>query len=454
MSNSKRVVIVGGGPAGLAAAYTLRQRGVEATVLEAADQAGGRMAGEVVDGFSISTGAQFFNGASSTAQRLAGELDVPNHTMRLAGGAMSQLVKGNIRRATFPNLFAMRLYSPKAAWQTLKVMRKLRSRRKDLLADDYAGLFDMDIPGVSFADYVRQHGGPEMVAQVCDPFTVSIVLARPHRVGALFGVHCLFSALGNPFQTFKNPDRGIGAFAIALSEACADFTQLSCPVEEVVVRDGVVCGVEAEDGLHQADAVICASPATTARRIIPSLPEEVSDALGEVTYSSCCHVVFGVEGHPLDKGIYLIMIPTEAGFKLGCVADATLAAPRSAPEGMGLIQAYYPEQHSDELFALTDAEITQRCIEEIRQVVPEMPREPLFSRVYRWTEAACLHPGGTLAAMHRLRSGSVPGSEGLFLAGEYTYIPGVEGALRSGIVAAENVLRHFSESGSARSRPA
>ena len=438
----RKVVVVGGGPAGLAAAYTLRRRGVEATILESADHAGGRMAGEAVDGFSISTGTQFFDGTYSTARRLAGELDVPLHTTRLAGGAMSQHVKGGrFRRVTFANLCLMRLYSPRALRQTMKVMLKLGRRRSDLLAADYAGLLDLDVGGESFAAYALRHGGPEMVAEVCDPLAVSVVLARPDRIGALFGVRSLWNALGSPFQTFRNPEQGVGAFAAALGEACADFTLLSRPVEEVAVRDGAVHGVVADDGLHRADAVICATTATTARRIIPSLPEDVSGALAQVTYSSSCHVVLGVEGHPLAPGVYLMLFPTESGFRLASVGDATVAAPRSAPEGNGLVHAYYPEQHTGELFPLDDAEITRQCIEEVRRAVPAMPREPLFSRVYRWNEAVCLSPGGTLTAMHRLRSASVPGADGLFLAGEYTDIPGVEGALRSGVTAAENVLQ-------------
>ena len=180
--------MIGGGPAGLAAAYTLRRRGVEATILEAADHAGGRMAGETVDGFSISTGAQFFDGTYSLARHLADELNVPLHTTRLAGGAMSQHVKGGrFRRVTFANLLLMRLYSPRALWQTLKVMLKLRRRRKDLLAADYAGLLDMDVPGESFAAYALRHGGPEMAAEVCDPLAVSVALAGPDRIGTLFG---------------------------------------------------------------------------------------------------------------------------------------------------------------------------------------------------------------------------------------------------------------------------
>ena len=41
-----RVVIVGGGAAGLSAAYTLKRLGLTATLLEAENRVGGRLAGD------------------------------------------------------------------------------------------------------------------------------------------------------------------------------------------------------------------------------------------------------------------------------------------------------------------------------------------------------------------------------------------------------------------------
>lgn len=75
--STQRVVIVGGGFAGLSAAYTLKKRGITSVVLEALDRAGGRGKGEVVDRFSLDMGAFVFTSTYDTAFALCEELGLP-----------------------------------------------------------------------------------------------------------------------------------------------------------------------------------------------------------------------------------------------------------------------------------------------------------------------------------------------------------------------------------------
>ena len=54
---NKKVIVVGAGMAGLAAAYRLRQAGVDVTVLESSDHVGGRLGTDSRDGYMIERGA-------------------------------------------------------------------------------------------------------------------------------------------------------------------------------------------------------------------------------------------------------------------------------------------------------------------------------------------------------------------------------------------------------------
>jgi phytoene dehydrogenase-like protein len=66
------VVVIGAGLAGLSAAHHLINAGAAVIVLEAADQVGGRMATDLVDGFRLDRGAQLLNTSYSELHRTPG----------------------------------------------------------------------------------------------------------------------------------------------------------------------------------------------------------------------------------------------------------------------------------------------------------------------------------------------------------------------------------------------
>ncbi len=67
-----RVVVIGGGFAGVAAAAALRARGVRVTLIEARPTLGGRARSDVLDGLPIDTGAQLITGGFSRTVRMLG----------------------------------------------------------------------------------------------------------------------------------------------------------------------------------------------------------------------------------------------------------------------------------------------------------------------------------------------------------------------------------------------
>ena len=444
-----KAIVVGAGAAGLAATHSLHQRGVDVTLFEASDHAGGRMYGEEFNGFYIDSGACIFHETQDTVNRWSKDLGVSfDRSPRGHVGTINSKGKShqlNMERKFAPvnlrTLLASGLFSPKELYQAGKFARFLRRRRDDLNAKDYTRLLDLDT-GENLVEFVARHGGKEFATGALLEFFCNVgTLSKPERMGALQGTMLLWDfVFGYPKQTTRNPERCVAEFGIALAEACRQQTRLSTPVEEIVIEDGTVRGVRTPDGFHPADAVVCATTTSAALRLIPDLPDNISDPLRKVTYSSCCHVAFGVEGNPLPKPTYVFTsIPRTDSF-VAAYFDSTVASPLSAPPGKGIVHAYAVEEYTDEFASMSEEDIKRKFIEEIRRYAPLMPEEPLFTRVHLWKEAVFLAPGGVMRELYELRRRRFPGVAGLTLAGDYMNMMGVNGALESGAAAAEDIL--------------
>ena len=443
--SESKAIVVGGGAAGLAAAYTLRQQGIDVTVFEAADRADGRMAGEVIDGFYVDSGACIFHETQHTVNRLSRELGVSFDqsprwhvgTIHNKGKSRHLNMEHRLALVNLRTLLSFDLFSPKELIQAVKFSRALKRRRRDLDKKDHTRLLDLDT-GESVAEFVKWHAGDAFAnGAFLEAFFNIVTLSKPERMGALQGIMLLWDVVfGSTDKTTRNPAKCVAAFSIALADACKADIRLSTPVQRIVIEDGVVKGVMADDGFFEAQAVICATTASAALRLMPDLPNNIRTPLEKVTYSSCCHVAFGVDGNPLPKPTYVFTVIPRTDSFIAAYFDATVASPLAAPPNKGIVHAYASEEHTEELIALSDEEIKRRFIVELRKYAPDMPEEPLFTRVHRWKEAVFLAPGGVMTELHELRLQGFPGVAGLTLVGDYMNTVGVNGALQSGVSAA------------------
>jgi len=430
--------------AGLGAAYSLRKRGLDAIVFEASSRPGGRVAVEEVGGFRMDVGANIFLETFDTVKELAAELGVPLERTRVPihggvyrNGKFHGLYGGDHPRdqwKTIRTLLSFRLLSPRGLWQLMKFGRMLKARCGELSLEDPSRMATLD-DGESAADFVASKIGSEFLEWFFGPNLSGYTFAHPEQVGAAYGMAVLWYFGLNAGWPLR-PKGGAGAFVDALARACGPSIRTSTPATRIVIEDGCVRGVVAEGGLVEADAVICATTATAALRLAPDLPSGIRDALGRVTYSSCCRVFFGLDSSPFPGDWYGVMFPRQTGAFMSGMSNSAALAPESVPEGKALIDALVIGTLAEELSALSHEQVVRRILAETRKYFPAMTQEPLFTRVHRWDEAACLAPGGMISALHRMRGTELKAVKGLFLAGEYMGVPSVNGAVRSGLDAA------------------
>lgn len=447
--DASRVVIVGGGFAGLSAAYTLKKRGITPLLLEANDHVGGRGMGERVDGFSLDMGAFVFTSTYDTAFRLCEELGLPlvPSTMKFGHHRNGRWVTTTPDQSLWnflrhlPAAYTMGFLSPSGMRSGFRVMRQIH-RQSDYMS--FAGdspLAEID-DGESFGEYLERLGVPETL-RVTLSGPLDMILGDPMPAGqalmrAYIGETMLHSG------RVAMPERGIGSLSEALATACADTIRVSTPVRRIVVAEGTVTGVVVDCETIEADAVICAVPGTKVSNLIPDLPTETRRALDTVSYSTGCRLVIGLDKSPLPSGWHGALYPEDENTPLMLSRSAFL--PSCAPPGKGILDLLIGRDRAKELIPLDDDEIKREMLAAVRRNPPpgsDLPtdEEGMFYRVNRWEEALCMGTPGMLSAVAKI-PGQLAGSiDNLFLAGDYLRVPSVNGALSSGCDAATKVAK-------------
>ena len=455
--NGSKVLVVGAGAAGLAAAWTLAQRhqgsGWRIRVLEASERVGGRLFCEEVEGFHLYGGASVIHESFATTRALARELNVelrksPSKKggQSFAGGRFWSLyVRGSLKQS-LETLRTM-LFSPQHTLagnlEFMRLFAMLKKRANDLDFEDHSRMLDLDTVE-SFAEFARANSFGRYLSQAGELDLNCFAAESSERVGAAFGMALLWLWTINPATRSYLPRQGIAALAKALTDACSGFTRVSTPVERILLEDGVARGVLTTAGEEiEADAVVCATTASAAARIVPGLPGDVRAVLERVSYSACCNIAFGLDANILNEGSHAGLFPPGSPTFLTMVTNLVAMTPDAAPPGKTMVHALVIGEHARTLFALDDDEIVRRVVEEMRRFFPAMPDTPRVARVYRWPEAICLAPGGMLRDMVEARKRLYEQTQGLFLAGDYTVLPSLNGAMKSGVEAAQASLEYL-----------
>ena len=445
--STKRVVIVGGGFAGLSAAYTLMQRGITPLLLEAKERAGGRGIGERVGGFSLDMGAFVFTSTYDTAFRMCEELGLPlvPSTMKFGhhrngrwvtttpGQSLSNFVRH------LPAAFTMGFLSPSGMRSGFKVMREIHRQSEYMSFAGDSPLAEID-DDESFGDYLKRLGVPENL-QVTLRGPLEMILGDPMPAGQALMRAYIGETMLHSGRVYM-PERGIGSLSEALATACSDAIRVSSPVRRVVVADGRATGVVVDGETIEADAVICAVPGTKVPGLIPELPEETRRALSTVSYSTGCRVVIGLHYPPLPPGWHGALYPEDEDTPL--LLDRSVFLPSCAPPGKSILDLLIGRGRAKELIPLDDDEIKRQLLGAARRNAPpgsSLPGddEGLFYRVYRWEEALCMGTPGMLAAVANIPKQLAGRIDNLFLVGDYMRVPSVNGALSSGCSAATEV---------------
>ena len=412
-TSKKRVLIVGGGLAGLACGVRLHEAGAQPLILEASDDVGGRVRTDVVDGFRLDRGFQVYLDAYPEAGKF---LDLPRLDLRPFQPGALVCLDGRLHRVMDVfrdqrHLLASALAPVGSLADKLRVAAlKWRISRSTL--EDIAARADLTTEA-----YLRRAGfSRRMIDVFFRSFYGGIFLERDLRTSSrMFEFTFKMFSRGSatlPAQGMQEIPRQLA------SRLPAEAIRRGARVTEV--QPGRIKLESGED--LEGDVVVVAADATTAARLLPGLVSKEPD------WRAVTGLYFAAVKSPLREAIIALNGTGRGLINNVCVLSDV--APAYAPPGQALISISV-------LGAPAIPDLEQQIIAELEPWFGQEVRGWRHLRTDRIERALPEQPPitGSLGPCFRE-------IEGIFVCGDHLTSASIEGAIISGLRTAEALLRH------------
>jgi oxygen-dependent protoporphyrinogen oxidase len=437
-------VVIGGGVAGLTTAYRLMNAGVDVTVREASERVGGKLAQIRVGDLELEAGADAFVARKPWAVDLCRQLGLGGELISPgANGAYLWTDRGLVpfakdapfgipgdvgdvlrwpglsragRRRALQDLLRAKRKSDHEETLGALLRRRLGDEATDFaVAPLLAGLYAGDVDRLSaLATF------PELVAWEATQGS----LIRGSQAASRA------SRRSDPGPMFVKPRGGVARLTEALAGSLGDRVTTDASLGSL-------------DDVAGVDAVVLATPAFEAARLVRPRSSEAAELLDGIPYASTA-VVFAV--YPRGTGGSL---PAGTGFvvprgKAPMTACTWISSkwPDPAFGTRAVVRCFVGAVGDEDVVEADDDDLIRACARHVAAVV-DLPDVPENGAVVRWRRAMPQYEPGHLDRVRRIRQ-SLP--EGIFVVGSAYDGVGIPDCVRAAGETADQVVSHLAGS--------
>ena len=483
----KRVIVIGGGVAGLAAAYKVKRAAqagndCEVMLLEKDDRVGGKLVTERVTdaenhSYVVDGGSDAFLTAKPAVARIARLLGIADDITPSCDENKGTLIVKGDRLIEMPDgimMFAPTKIMPMATTSLYSWPAKFRMALDLVIPKKQVPEGERN--DETLESFVVRRMGRECLDRLAEPLVGGVHASDPAKMSLAATFPNLlemeqehgslvrgFLAQRKKIEEMKKkyppkPGQKPRTFFSSFLEGMGYFTEA---LADAVGRDSIRTGVTVSsiersfegtwtvtlDGGESiaADAVIVATEVWAAEGLARGVDERIGDLLEAIPCSSSATVpmAFRAEDCPFDKKWFGILSPLVEGRPLLAVTLSSSKWPHRAPEDTVLLRGFVGGPRNQHVMQKSDEEITEIVRTQIVELLRMDPAaQPLFSRVFRWNLGMPQYTMGHLDRVEEIESRTAA-IEGFALAGGAYRGVGIPNCIESGERAVSKVLAEW-----------
>jgi protoporphyrinogen/coproporphyrinogen III oxidase len=463
-----RVVILGGGISGLAAAWHLRRGDpdLDLVVLDGSDAPGGKLRRVQLAGVDVDVGAESILARRPEGTDLARAIGLSDRLTSPATTSASIWSRGALHPMPAGTLMGVPS-NPAVALGVLEAQEIAwalgeRDRPHEPIVQD-----------ISVAEFVCARVGSAVADRLVEPLLGGVYAGRADQLSLRATMPQLWQAASTGESVTRAAERALSLAALDQSPVFAGLVGGVGTLAEELVKSLEAQGVTITSGMvvrelrptfsqgrpgwaltggpvpaptaFEADALVIAVPATPAARLLaPHAPKAAGD-LAAITYASMAIVSLALPRHGLQAvpGSGFLVPPVEGlAVKATTFSTNKWAWVASAAPDLFTLRASLGRVGEEAVLQRGDDDLVRLVLADLAEVLGGRLPTPVDHHVQRWGGALPQYAVGHLDRVARIRA-AVARLPGLALAGAAYEGIGIPACIASGRQAADAVLTHL-----------
>jgi protoporphyrinogen/coproporphyrinogen III oxidase len=464
----KRIAIIGGGIAGLSAAFYLekaRRAGadVQWALFEKSDRLGGVIQTERHDGFVIEAGPDSFLSIKPDAARLCQELGLGDQLIPSNDASRKTyiLVKGSL----VPIPHGLEFMVPTRIWPMATTPLFSFSTKLRMAAELFSSA-RKDSGDESVGDFVRRHFGQEMVDRVAEPLLAGVYGGNAERL-----------SIRAVLPRFADMERQHGSLVCATLKAKAQFkskapagskpqplfTSLKKGMQQMVealtaslpqasIRMGQQnlslrpvnddWQIESAGISERFQAVLLAAPGPAAAGLLRQFHPALIEGLARIEYTSTAAVALAYDQAEFPSG-HGFLVPRPEGRKMMACTFVHKKFSHRAPGDKKLLRCFFSSSRMPDLLTHSDEALQQFARQELKEILG-LTAEPKFARTFRWDRAMAQYETGHLDRVAEMEK-IIAAMPGFHIIGNSFHGIGVPDCIKSARLVVEQITSGVSQ---------